>query len=105
MQMTEIGENDQIHATHSQDWLVEEQKATRQWSIPPSIQDYNNGTVGELDVRLLIGVLFNTEMNHHIGMKFILFRARISTQINSCRKDVENYTSNFPGKGKVVHVL
>jgi hypothetical protein len=47
--MTEADENDQMHAAYSQDWLVVEQKATSQWSIPLSTQDYNRGTVGELD--------------------------------------------------------
>jgi hypothetical protein len=56
--MTEAGENDQIHATFSQDWLVEEQKTTRYWSILLSTQDYNGGTVGELD-KLVVGVLLN----------------------------------------------
>jgi hypothetical protein len=47
--MTEADENDQIHATYSQDWLVVEQKTTSHWSIPHNTQDYNRGPLGELE--------------------------------------------------------
>jgi hypothetical protein len=56
--MTEADENDQIHATCSQDWLVAGQKTTKHLSIPLSTQDYNRGTVGECD-KLVIGVPLN----------------------------------------------
>jgi hypothetical protein len=51
--MIGAGENNQIHATHSQDWHTVGQKITRHGSIPHNTQGYNKGMLCDIDTIVL----------------------------------------------------
>jgi hypothetical protein len=53
--MTGAAENNQILATHSQDWHTVGLKITRHGSIPHNTQDYNKGTLCDIDTVVAVG--------------------------------------------------
>jgi hypothetical protein len=57
--MIGAGENNQILATHSQDWHTVGQKITRHGSIPHNTQDYNKGTLCDIDTVVAVGDLLS----------------------------------------------
>ena len=55
--MIGAGENNKIHATHSQDWHTVGQKITRHGSTPHNTQDYNKGTLYDIETLVAVGDL------------------------------------------------